>query len=301
MKRTLLDIWYTAIFELQVSLRSRRFLVVIALFVIASVFSSLIFVRIIEVAEHNLAEQLMVSKTEKVGLMIDKIKENKTFRHTIGQFIGNQHIVTDVLKMPLMVINYTWFVLTCIPFAIAYVCSETFVREVYSGSIRFVLFRTDLFDWVVGKTLGQMFLVFVALLCSMVAMLIVGSMHLYHFSIVENFFWMLRMSFKIVFYVYAFLGFSLMISMMFRNVGTARACSLIFLAILLILDPFLSYILIEKYPTLSRTLVQLLPSHHQQMLWDPNILHHSIAQLILFCIGTVYLFVGYHIFRRREK
>jgi ABC-type transport system involved in multi-copper enzyme maturation permease subunit len=301
MKIMLNEIWYTALFELQVSIRSRRAFVVAALFTIASVGSALIFVNIIDVAENALAEQLMVPKTKKIGLMIDKLKDNETFQYTLGEFIGNQYIVKEIMDMPVMAINYTWFVLTFIPFAIAYICSETFSREVSSGSIRFVLFRTDLFYWIMGKVLGQVLLILVALLFSMLAMVIVGIIKLYNFEIFTNLYWMLIMSLRIAFYAYAFLGFVLMISMMFRNVGTARALSLILISIMLILDPILSYGLMDQYPLTSHSLLQILPSHHQQSLWYPNIQLHSIAQLILFSIGSSYLFVGYQIFMKKEK
>ena len=93
----------------------------------------------------------MVPKTEKIGIMIDKLKANETFQYTLGEFIGNQHIVKEILDMPVMAINYTWFVLTFIPFAIAYICSETFSREVSTGSVRFVLFRIDIFNWILER------------------------------------------------------------------------------------------------------------------------------------------------------
>ena len=85
-------------------------------------------VNIVDLAEDALAEELMVPKTEKIGIMIDKLKANETFQYTIGEFIGNQHIVKEILDMPVMAINYTWFILTFIPFAIAYICFNSIVK-----------------------------------------------------------------------------------------------------------------------------------------------------------------------------
>ena len=82
--------------------------------------------------------------------MIDKIKENQTFQYTIGEFIEAQHLVRCSQNAfdghQLYVV-----VLTFIPFAVAYVCSRTFSKDVSSGTIRFVLFRTDLLIGLLEK------------------------------------------------------------------------------------------------------------------------------------------------------
>jgi len=301
MKIMLNEIWNTALFELQVSIRSRRAFVVAVLFVIASVGSALILVNIVDLAEDALAEELMVPKTKRIGIMIDKLKANETFQYTLGEFIGNQHIVKEILDMPVMAINYTWFVLTFIPFAIAYICSETFSREVSTGSVRFVLFRIDVFNWILGKVLGQILLILIALLFSMLAMVIVGKIKFYNFNILINLYWMIIMSLRVSFYAYGFLGFVLMISMMFKSVGTSRALSLVFISIMLVLDPIMSYVVMEEYPIIAHSILQILPSHHQQSLWYPDPQLHTIAQLVLFSIGSTYLMFGYQIFMRKEK
>jgi ABC-type transport system involved in multi-copper enzyme maturation permease subunit len=172
---------------------------------------------------------------------------------------------------------------------------------VSTGSVRFILFRTDVFNWILGKVIGQVLVIFVALLFSMLAMVIVGKIQFYNFDVLANFYWMIIMSLRISFYAYSFLGFVLMISMIFKSVGTSRALSLLFVSVMLILDPIMSYLVMDKYPILAHSILQILPSHHQQSLWYPNPQLHSIAQLILFSIGSTYLMFGYQIFMKKEK
>ena len=77
--------------------------------------------------------------------------------------------------------------------------------------------------------------------------------------------------------------------------------TIVLLLFMLALEPYVYYELMKHYPVFSRAILQILPSYHQQTIWNPDFMVHGTGLLILFSIGCSYLMLGYQIFLRREK
>ena len=299
--RILRDAVLVALFDLAESLRSRKVLVLLALYVAGATVAAAGFVSALGRMENTLAGQLGVSSTGHPGAVTEALQQSKQLKDTIGSLIGDPALAAELVHIPILALYYGWIALLFVPTLVMFTSCDTISSEVATGSARFALVRTDRRAWLLGKLGGQAALLAVGLFGGGLGTAIVGWGWLHGYAPATNGWWMLRLSARAWVSGYAYLGIALGISAAVRSPHLARALGLVVLIVLgatraiLELDPVIAYA-----PVLARSLSQFFPGTYALDLWRPELSDRLPAYAMLFALGSGAYALGYARFARRD-
>lgn len=299
--RPLRDALVVARFDLAESLRSRRVLVFLILYVAGAVASTVLFTEVLQEAEEVLAEQLLVARTTQPGSLTQAIMESPELHRILSRLVGDEALVTQLLRLPPVALLYHWVSVAFAPVFVMLTASDAISGEVASGSVRFSLFRTDRASWAAGKLLGQSALLAVGLLFGALGAWITGFVQLASFQPWETAVWLVRYAGTAFFFAFAHVGLALGVSQLTRSVPWSRALGLFALVVAFALPRWLEWgPLSESAPVLSQTLQQLFPSAHRLDLWRPELASVGRSAAILVALGAAYFALGHARFARRD-
>jgi hypothetical protein len=141
----------------------------------------------------------------------------------------------------------------------------------------------------------------VGVLLGAVACELLGAYSLSHFSWLDTSVWMFRMSVRIWIYGLPFLCLGLGASPAIRSVGGSRAVALLALALIGTAGAVTgSDWAATRAPVIAPTLGSLVPSAHRLDLWQPEFLARLPSIALLTALATLYLSLGFLVFRRRD-
>ena len=180
--RRLRDAWVVASFELRDSLRSRKALVLLVLYVAGAGAGTGIFVRVLSAIETALASTLQVAATNRPGAMTQALLQTREFHDIVESLIGDEHLADALVHIPPIALFYGWLAMTFVPFLVILLASDTVASEVSTGAARYSLFRTDRLAWAVGKLAGQAALVGLGIAAGGVASYVIGWIFLSAFE-----------------------------------------------------------------------------------------------------------------------
>lgn len=301
MMRRLRNIWLVAAFDFFESIRSRKAIALLLLYVAGSLGATAIFLRVLKTVEDTLADTLHVSRTEGAGTMTHAMLESEDFRDFVSVWVGDKDLAEAIITLPPMVLFYAGLALTFIPLLAILSSCDSVSYEVSTGSCRFALFRTDRLSWALGKLGGQAALMTAGLLAGALSAWILGAFFLTGFQPAASAWWMLRMCGRVWFYGFAYLGLALGASQMTRSVNWSRAIALLTWFALAAGGAFLGADPIVKFaPTILPTVRQLFPNGHRLDLWRPDLLDRLPALVMLTALGALYFSIGYWRFARRD-
>ena len=300
--RTLRDAWIVARFDLGESLRSRKVLVILALYVAGAVAAAVIFTEVLQTIEAELAQQLLVARTDRPGSLTQAVMESDELRRVLSRLVGDRELGASLVTVPPLALLYGWVALTFGPIFVILASSDTISAELATGSARFALARTDRGAWALGKLFGQAALLAVGIVLGAVAALITGFVQLASFPVLDTALWMMRyagMSFP---YAFAFLGLALGVSQLTRSVPWSRALGLLALAAVSGLSSvFARDDVRETAPVLFDSLGQLFPAAHRLDLWRPSPSDFLPSVIVLAALGVGYFVIGHVRFARRDS
>lgn len=299
--RLLRDAWLVALFDLAESLRSRKVMVLLALYVAGATAAAAGFVSVLGRMENTLAEQLGVSATRQAGAVTEALQKSKQLEDVIGGLIGDKAMAAELVHIPILALYYGWIALLFMPTLVMFTSCDTIASEVASGSCRFALVRTDRRAWLLGKMGGQASLLAVGLFGGALGTAVVGWGWLAGYAPALNAWWMLRLSGRAWISGFAYLGVALGISAAVRSPHAARALGLLALIALGITRAVLGVDeVIELAPVLIQTLSQLLPGTYTLDLWRPTLADRLPAYAMLLALGSGAFALGYARFARRD-
>lgn len=152
---SLRDTWLVARFEVLRAVRTWRALALVVLYVVATAGGAWIFVHVLHTLESALADTLHVPPTAKPGALIDQLLKGKELPRMIGDMIGDQALVAQVLRYPVLAIFHLWESLVLIPFFAASAAAESIAIDLGSRTLRYEAVRTGRLELAMGRFAGQ--------------------------------------------------------------------------------------------------------------------------------------------------
>ena len=253
-----------ALFELAAAVRTRRAIVLVALYLAWSLLGMSAAITALGKMEDRLAEILQVEKVEgKSGVVSAALWKAKPFQQLVRSVVDDSLIYDDIVGKHPAELIYAWIVF-------------------------------------LGKYLGIALLMLVGLLIGAIAAWIVAAFRLSGADIPALLPAMIVWSVKAWFLSLAWLGLALGVSHLFKSGAKADAVAILlmiaFSVVPAILKDFGSAWLGGKL----LVLVRLFPSSVDAALWRSSFLPVAASATWLVMLGLLYLSVGHAVFARRD-
>ena len=290
-----------ALFELAAAVRTRRAIVLVALYLAASLLGMSGAITALGKMEDRLAEILQVEKVEgKSGVVSAALWKSKPFQQLVRSAVGDSLIYDDIMGKHPAELIYAWIVFLAVPLLTVLVATRRVAEEVKSGAAKYMLLRVTRLEWTLGKYLGIALLMLVGLLIGAVAAWIVAAFRLSGADIPALLPAMIVWSVKAWFLSLAWLGLALGVSHLFKSGAKADAVAILlmiaFSVVPAILNAFGSAWLGGKL----LVLVRLFPSSVDDALWRSSFMPVAASAAWLVMLGLLYLSIGHAVFARRD-
>lgn len=286
--------------ELADSIRSRRALVVLILYFLGALAATLLFVKVLHEIENQLESALGVAKSGKAGGATSVLWKNEFFRDALIHLTGDRKLALELLSIPPLGVFYGWLSFTFAPFLVVLLSATRIAEEVWSGSVRFALFRTSRLAWCMGKFLGQACLVLAALLVSAAAAWLVGWYRLAAFDPAANAWAIAFFAIKSWIYALAFLGLAMGVSQTVSGANMAAALGFLALVVAGILGSVSDFLAGPGWRRVWELIHMLTPGGHQMDLWRMDAAHSLSAAVFLIALAVAYMLAGHARFSRRD-
>ena len=290
-----------ALFELAAAVRTRRAIVLVALYLAWSLLGMSAAITALGKMEDRLAEILQVEKVEgKSGVVSAALWKAKPFQQLVRSVVDDSLIYDDIVGKHPAELIYAWIVFLAVPLLTVLVATRRVAEEVKSGAAKYMLLRVTRLEWTLGKYLGIALLMLVGLLVGAVAAWIVAAFRLSGADIPALLPAMIVWSFKAWFLSLAWLGLALGVSHLFKSGAKADAVAILlmiaFSVVPAILNAFGSAWLGGKL----LVLVRLFPSSVDDALWRSSFMPVAASAAWLVMLGLLYLSIGHAVFARRD-
>ncbi len=286
--------------ELEDSVRSRRVIVLSLLYVAGSTAATLLFVAILQKVERQLAESLGVTVASGTGSVTATLWKSDGFRHILTSLAGSESLATTLLRVPPLALFYGWLSFTFAPALVMLTSTARISEEVWSGSARFVLFRTSRLHWCLGKFAGQAVQILGALLLSAAGAWLVGLLRMKSFEPAATALAMLGFVMRGWIYSLTFLGLALAVSQWCAAPNLALALGFFTMIGLAVLAGVSDHFAGEGWRRAWDLVHALTPGGHGTDLWWGDAAHLLPACVFLLSLAFVYLAAGYARFARRD-
>lgn len=282
-------------FDLLESLRSRKAIMLLALYLLGSLGASGIFIRVVGAVRARLEAD--------VGQKVDikQIMSSPGMTHVVQSLSGSKEVAKAIVAIPPMAIFYGWLAIHFVPLLVLFTSADAISGDVSSGAVRFSLFRTDRISWAVGKLIGQTCLMAVGVLIGALGCWVMGLIWFDQMAVADTFYWLLRISGRAIVYSFAYLGMVMCASQMARTNARAGGLALLIMFFCWLSGTILLAEPIQKRaPTLTAVLSRLFPAGHHLALWHPSLVHSGGAMLALVAIGLAFFALGFWRFNTRD-
>lgn len=295
------DAGIVAAFDLGESLRSRKVLAVLVLYVAGAAAAAGIFLMILRELENTLAAGLMVAGTRRPGTMTEALLASDEFRHMLAGLVGDEGLAASLVRVPPLALLYGWLAFTFVPVLAVLTSADAIAAERATGSLRFAIVRTDRLSWAVGRFGGQAALMAVGIAVGALAVWIVGLFAWSGFAPGPTAAWLLRMAGRAWIHGLAYLGLTLGASQLVRGANAARAVALGALIACGVLRLVLEWDRVTDHlPVVAPVVAALLPGSHTLDLWRPAFGDRLPALVALAAFGIAGFALGHLRFARSD-
>lgn len=282
-------------FDLYESLRSRKALALILLYALIALIGCWGFSEAINRVFEEMNESLGAQAVDK---LVDSDAMVDLVTRATG---GDEALAKELLSVPPLALFYGWLITAFMPFIVALSSSDAISSELVSGSARFALFRVDRLSWAAGKLLGQTLLLIVGIAVGGAVAFGVGAVNLDRFVAGDTAFWLMRMSFRGMFYGFAYLGIALCASQIVSSNGAARGLALAFATFASVVGGVLgSPMMKEKGSVVIDAIHGFFPNAHDGTMFRPELAERLQGQVALLVIGLIWFAAGYWRLSRRD-
>jgi ABC-type transport system involved in multi-copper enzyme maturation permease subunit len=282
------------------SVRSRRVLVLILLYLAGSIAATAIFISVLHKIEGQLVESLGIASAGKTGNVTATLWKSTAFREILTHLIGDRALAKTLLDIPPLGLFYGWLSFAFAPMLVMLTSSTRVSEEVWSGSIRFVLFRIPRLHWLYGKFAGQAVQLLGALVLSAVGAWLTGYVRMHSFEPLATAQAMLLFSVKAWIYSLAFLGLAFAISQLCAAPNLALALGFLSLIAVAIVSSVSSLFSGDGFRRAWDIVNAMTPEAHRLDLWWGDAAHAVPAIVFLLALAVGYLLAGYARFARRN-
>ena len=282
-------------FEWFDAVRSRRAIVILVLYLAASLLSMNGAITVLGKMEDQLAEVLQLPSEDSRGVVSASLWKSKRFQKMVRSALGDSLVYDDICGRHPAELLYAWFAFFYVPLLTVLVSGNRVADELHSGSVRYMIVRTTRLEWSLGKYVGIAGLLLAGLLVGSVSAWAVAAYRLSGADIPALFPAMIVWGVKAWIYSFAWLGLALGVSHLAQTGSKATAVAIAAMVVYFAAPP-----LIERYAENFSTLVRLFPGGVEDALWRSSPEPVAVAALWLLALGLMYLAAGAAVFIRRD-
>lgn len=211
-KRSLLDAWLVARFEVLRAIRTWQALALLLVYLLANVGAAYLFIEALSVIEDQIADQLMVPRTRWPGALMDEVLASEQVRKMVETMVGDEATAELLLGVPLLAIFQLWISVLLVPFLAATSAAETIAGDVRSRAIRYEALRTGRIELLVGRFGGQLGMSAVAIGVSVLGVFLLGQAIMVGQPVVETLVAMVSFGVRAVFIALPFAAWGIVCS-----------------------------------------------------------------------------------------
>ena len=286
--------------EIADSVRSRRVIAMVILYLIGAAAATALFISFLHAIETKLMQANGAGESRPPGMTMAALWQSDSFRNTVTRLLGDRHLAQSLLEVPPLGLFYGWLALTFTPVLVVLMSATRVAEEVAAGSVRYVLVRAARSHWCLGKFVGQALQVLVALLLSAACTWMVGLCCLSDFQPVATAGSMLLFALKAWIYALPFLGLALGVSQVCTSPNLALVFGFVSLVALSILSSVTGWLAGPGWRGIWDLVHTLTPGGHKGDLWWNDMSHLFPAVAFLLALAAGYSLVGYARFSRRD-
>ena len=290
-----------ALFELAAAVRTRRAIVLVALYLAWSLLGMSAAITALGKMEDRLAEILQVEKVEgKSGVVSAALWKAKPFQQLVRSVVDDSLIYDDIVGKHPAELIYAWIVFLAVPLLTVLVATRRVAEEVKSGAAKYMLLRVTRLEWTLGKYLGIALMMLAGLLVGAIAAWIVAAFRLSGADIPALLPALIVWSVKAWFLSLAWLGLALGVSHLFKSGAKADAVAILLMIAFSVVPAILKGFGSDWLGGKLLLLVRLFPSSVDAALWRSSFLPVAASATWLVMLGLLYLSVGHAVFARRD-
>ena len=298
--KSLFRIGQVAIAECAGAVRSRRVLVILALYLLMAVFCMMWTITILGKMEAELSKVLQLPETEETGIVSATLWKSTPFQTMVKSGLKNDLVYNDIEGRHPVELIYAWFAFMCAPLLAMLVAGNRVADDLKSGAVRYALVRVTRLEWTLGKYCGQVMLVAFALAVSALGAWVVAVFRLSGIGMFELLPAMFDWGSRAGMYALAWLGLALGVSHVTRSGSRASALCLLAIAlcagwpgILKLLSRWLDCQWLDHFDA-------IVPSSAALSLWRRSFAPLFTGGAHLLTLGLTYLMLGHLVFSRRD-
>ncbi len=289
-----------ALAEWSDAVRSRRALVLLALYLLCAVGCMYGTISIFGKMEKELVKVLQLPASEQTGIVSATLWKSKPFQRMARAVVSDQLVYNDISGRHPVELVAAWFSFLFAPLLVALVAGNRIADDLRSGAVRYAIVRCTRGEWTLGKYLGQALMIACALAVSSVGGWCVALCRLSGVEVGALLPSMLGWGVRAWIYSLAWLGVALGASHLTRSGSRATALGIfaivgfsILPGTLTLFAKWLEWSWIENFELLA-------PSSAKGYLWRRGAVPLVVATGHLVTLGLTYLALGSAVFRRRD-
>lgn len=282
-------------FEWIDAVRSRRAVVVLALYLAAALLGMNGAITVLGKIESQLTEVLQLPADETRGVVSTTLWRSKRFQRLVRSSVGDSLVYDDICGRHPAELLAAWFAFFYVPILTVLVAGNRAADDLRSGAVRYLMTRVTRLEWSLGKYLGLSALLLCALLAGAFAAWGVAALRLSGTGVGALLPAMLGWSVKAWYASLAWLGLALGLSHLAPSGAKATALGTLAVLVWSVVPP-----LIERFAAPAAVLTRLFPGGVDGALWRTAPLPVACAALWLSALGLLYLFAGAAVFLRKD-
>jgi ABC-type transport system involved in multi-copper enzyme maturation permease subunit len=282
------DAALVANFDLRESLRTRRALVLVLLYLLIAATASGVYVSVVRAIQDTVDAAASAASADQ---QLDMLKDEGYRSLLLFIAGGDQPLANHLATYPAMVLIFAWVSLAFLPWFIALTSYDQIAGDLHLRTIRYAALRTTRAAYVAGKLAAQAVVVAGVAALGMLPVIVIGAIYLPGFDLLATVASLISTLPITLVCALGFLGIVSLASQLCRSPGTARAAAM---GLLLLVFVLASQDVIGPFFSLFS------PWH-----WKPGLFHPDIPTRLLSaaaCLGLClgYTALGYLRFRRRD-
>ena len=301
MKRFLRHFVVVAAHEIVDGFRSRRALALLLLYLLGSVASCLLFIKVLHSIEEELVTAMGLTPSAEAGSVTATLWQSDSFKHMMGELVGDRALAARLLAIPPLSLFYGWLSFTFAPLLVLLLSSPRIAEEVGTASVRYVLVRTGPAEWCTGKLAGQAVMLLAALLVSAAGAWAVGYVRFSGFEPLGSIPHLAGFALKAWIYTWPFLCLALAVSQFTRSPVIATAAAFVVFTVITIASFAAEHFTGEGWRRFLDVVFLFTPRASRLGLWTPEAAQFVPAAVLLAAIGLFYFLCGYAFFVRRDR
>jgi ABC-type transport system involved in multi-copper enzyme maturation permease subunit len=293
--------WLVACHEWADALRSRRALVMLALYLVAAGFTMYGTISILHGMESELVTLLKLPQSDQTGMVSATLWKSEHFQRIAERVTKNPLVLRDITGRHPVELIYAWFVFIYTPLLVVLVSSGRIAEDLGSGVVRYAVFRVSRASWSLGKFIGQAMMIGGALLLGGMCAYAVAEIRLAAVGTSGLFLHILQWSVRAWVYSIPFLGLALGLSHLTRSPSRATLFGILAICVCSACPPILNYYAQDTgWRLILPHVADLFPNAHKMLLWRSAAGPLVGGSVTLVTLGVCYLLAGYAFFRKRD-